>query len=75
MTNRASGTSRDDERGRIDEVPLSLVRHERRDVADDRRAVRQPELGVRIAGGTAATRSRSIPSWTVTVRALGMPSR
>jgi len=33
----------DDERRGVDEMPLAFMRHEGRDVADDRRAVREPE--------------------------------
>jgi hypothetical protein len=38
----------DDDRGGIDQMALPLVRDERGDVADDRRVVRQPELGVQV---------------------------
>ena len=46
----------DDQRGGLDRVALALVRHQRGDVADDRRAVRQPEFLVQLAArGAAAT--------------------
>ena len=32
----------------VEQVPLALVRHQRRDVADDRRALRQPEFPVHV---------------------------
>ena len=38
----------DDQVRGLDEVPLALVRHERRDVADDRRVMRQPERLVHV---------------------------
>ena len=48
----------DDERRRFDEVPLSLVRHERRDVADDRRLMREKQLLVQVG---ARRRRRRAP--------------
>ena len=39
---------RHDARRGVEQVLLALVRHQRRDVADDRRAVRQPELPVHV---------------------------
>ena len=37
-----------DEVRRLDQVPLAFVRHERRDVADDRRLMGQPERFVHV---------------------------
>ena len=51
ITNRTSGNWRSDERGGLHQVPLALVGHERTDVADDGRAVRQPELRVQVCPG------------------------
>ncbi len=59
----------------VDQVALSLVRHQRGDVADHRRAVRQPERLVHVhRPARRATCSTSIPSCTVTVRSAGTPS-
>ena len=43
MTNRASGISLNDQVRGLDQVPLAFVRHQRGDVADDRRLMGQPE--------------------------------
>ena len=42
------GLLRQEPRGRVDQVPLALVRHQRRDVADERGVVRQPQLLVQL---------------------------
>ena len=64
-----------DERRRLDQVPLALVRHQRGDVADDRRAVRQPELLVQLRGRRPRRRARDrCLRWTVTARARRTPS-
>ena len=65
----------DDQARRLDEVALPLVRNQRRNVADDRRAVRQEERFVDVDRRRGdATCSTSIPSCTVTVRSAGTPS-
>ena len=48
MTNRASGISLHDQMRGFDQMPLALVRHQRGDVADDRRVMRQPERLVHV---------------------------
>ena len=64
-----------DERRRLDQVVVALVRHQRRHVADDRRVRRQVELAAwTFAAGMRTMRSTSTPSCTIVILARGMPS-
>ena len=63
-----------DEVRRVDEMPLAFVRHERGDVADDRRVVGSQNASCTFTAGAASTCSTSMPSCTVTVRSAGTPS-
>ena len=69
------GDFADDERRGLDEVALTLVRHQRGDVADERGLMGKEQLFVKVgAAAPLSTRSRSMPSCTVTVRDSGTPS-
>ena len=55
---------------RFDEIALSLVRHQRRDVADERRSMRQPQRFVHVHGG-AATNVGDVDALVHRHRAIG----